>query len=194
MEPGREDTLALLATDIDAFYERLVLLYWHQLKAFVLSRTGNPQDAEDIVQETFIRVYIALERYSLQQRQTLKARPWLYKIAWNIYCNHASRSKVSLLTPLDLSEESDLLEREDIREDLPEIAFERVERRQELEALVATLPPHYRTIVSLYYFDDLTHQEIADILNQPVGTVKVYAHRGIRLLRKALTVEMNEVR
>jgi RNA polymerase sigma-70 factor, ECF subfamily len=54
---------------------------------------------------------------------------------------------------------------------------------------VATLPPRYREVVSLYYFDDLSHQEIAEMLNQPIGTVKGYVHRGIRLLRQRLGFE-----
>jgi len=54
---------------------------------------------------------------------------------------------------------------------------------------VGALPPRYREVVSLYYFEDLSHQEIAEMLHQPVGTIKVAVHRGIRLLRKRLGLE-----
>jgi RNA polymerase sigma-70 factor (ECF subfamily) len=194
MQSSDEDSLALSAIDVDSYYEQLVSLYWHQLKSFIARRVGNPQDAEDIVQEALLRAYVALERYSVQQRQSLKARAWLYKIVWNVYCNYTGRSKQPPSVPLDISEESPLLEREDDRFEQPEKAFEHVEGRQELVALVATLPQHFRDVVSLYYFEDLSHQEIADILKQPVGTVKVYVHRGIRLLRKMLAMQTYEVR
>jgi RNA polymerase sigma-70 factor (ECF subfamily) len=194
MDASSESSLALPAITVETYYEQLVSLYWYQLRAFIARRVGNPQDAEDIVQEALLRAYVALERYPVQRRQTLKARPWLYKIAWNVYCNYTGRSKQPPSIPLDLSDESPVLEREDDRFVQPEVAFEHVEDRQELEILVATLPQHYRDVVSLYYFEDLNYQEIADILNQPVGTVKVYVHRGVRLLRKALSIETHEVR
>jgi RNA polymerase sigma-70 factor (ECF subfamily) len=194
MDASSESNLALPAITVETYYEQLVSLYWYQLRAFIARRVGSPQDAEDIVQEALLRAYVALERYPVQRRQTLKARPWLYKIAWNVYCNYTGRSKQPPSIPLDLSDESPLLEREDDRFVQPEVAFEHVEDRQELEILVATLPQHYRDVVSLYYFEDLNYQEIADILNQPVGTVKVYVHRGVRLLRKALAIEIHEVR
>lgn len=194
MDASGEESLALPAAHVDQYYEQLVSLYWHQLRAFIARHVGNPQDAEDIVQEALLRAYVALERYSEQRRQTLKARAWLYKIAWNVYCNYTGRSKQPPSIPLDLTDESPLLEREDDRFEQPEMAFEHAEDRKELEVLVAMLPPHYRDVVSLYYFEDLNYQEIADILNQPVGTVKVYVHRGIRLLRKALAVQTHEVR
>ena len=92
MDVSGEKSLAQFADEVDAYYERLVALYWQQLKAFVMARIGNPQDAEDIVQEVFIRAYVALERYSVRQRQDLKARAWLYKITWNLYYNFVSRS------------------------------------------------------------------------------------------------------
>jgi RNA polymerase sigma-70 factor, ECF subfamily len=187
------DIAALLATDLDANYERLVSKYWHQLYAFVSRRVGSSQDAEDVVQEAFMRAYFALARYPVQRVLSLKIRPWLYKITWNVYCTSTGKSKSPPVVPLDTSEDSPLLEQEEQQSEQPEFVFERLERRGELEALVGTLPAHFREIVSLFYFEDLSHQEIADILNQPIGTVKVYVHRGIRLLRKTLETQANEV-
>jgi len=96
------------------------------------------------------------------------------------------RSKIQQSMPLDTSEDSALLELEDDGYAQPEEAFENEERRRELIALVDTLPQRYREVVSLHYFEDLSYQEIADIFNQPAGTVRVSVHRGIRQLRKAL--------
>src|SRR5438270_2040538 len=93
MDQDMEDQLSLPAAEVDAYYEQLVSTYWPQLHAFVLRRTGSLQDTEDIVQEAFIHAYYALERYSFQRVRTLQARPWLYKITWNVYRNYMSRSK-----------------------------------------------------------------------------------------------------
>lgn len=193
MDPGQEQMLALLAADIDVYYEQLVTLYWPQLHVFIMRKLGNAHDAEDIVQEAFIRAYVALERYTVSQRQNLKARAWLYKIAWNLYCNFVSRSKSAYILPLGGYDEQSPLEIEDEQSESPEAIFEQVESRQELEALVEGLPPHYRIVVSLYYFEELGYREISEMLNQPLGTVKVYVHRGIKLLRKAFAMQINEV-
>jgi RNA polymerase sigma-70 factor, ECF subfamily len=194
MDPGDADILALLATDLRHSYEQLVSTYWHQLKVFVLRQVGSPrEDAEDIVQEAFVRAYYALERYPAQRILALKIRPWLYKITWSVYCNYTERSKLPQSVPLDTSKDSAFLELEDDSHEQPEEIFENEERRRELVALVDTLPQRYRQVVSLHYFEDLGYQEIAEIFNQPAGTVRVSVHRGIGLLRKALEVYRSKV-
>ncbi|GER91063.1 hypothetical protein KDW_52250 [Dictyobacter vulcani] len=195
MDVSGEKGLAQFADDVDAYYEQLVALYWQQLKAFAVSRIGNALDAEDLVQDVFIRAYVALERYSVRQRQDLKARAWLYKITWNLYYNFVSRSPEQQGLAVALAERPDH-EWQEIDEENgvnPEEVFEQLERRQELEALVAGLPQHYQAVVNLYYFEELSLQEVADVLNQPLGTVKVYVRRGIQQLRKTLQMRVNMV-
>jgi RNA polymerase sigma-70 factor, ECF subfamily len=191
MDPGNEKLAALLAVNLDRHYEELVSLYWPQLSAFVLRRTRHFQDTEDIIQETFMRAYLALERYPDERIETLKIRPWLYKIAWSVYCNHTGRGKLPLIVPLEMPDDTFYLEPEDDERVQPEVLYEQAEQRRELEALLEKLPAHYRDLVSLYYFEELSQREIADILNLPLGTVKVYIHRGIRLLRKLLDEQSN---
>jgi RNA polymerase sigma-70 factor, ECF subfamily len=186
MHPGDNTILDLLATDLEASYEQLMSLYCQQLRAFVLRRTGSVQDAEDIVQETFIRAYLALERYLPQQIRTLKVRAWLYKITWSVYCNYTGKSKAPPAVSLDALTEEFQQGIEDEHNQQPEAIFEQMERRHELEALVETLPQHYREVVSMYFFEELTQQEIADILSQPVGNVRVHLHRGLKRLQKTL--------
>ena len=193
MHTEDEDLIALLACNLDMYYERLVSIYWQQLRNFVLRQTGSMQDAEDIVQEAVVRAYLALERYSPQRIQHMKIRPWLYKLTWNVYCNYMSRSKPPQSVSLDLSEDGLLLEREENWQEQPEVVFENAERRRELEALLCTLPLRYREIVNMYYFEELSHQEIAEILNAPVTTIRVYLHRGLQMLRRTIALQTSEV-
>jgi RNA polymerase sigma-70 factor (ECF subfamily) len=186
MDPGNERLAALLAVNLDRHYEELVSLYWQQLSAFILRRTRHFQDTEDIIQETFMRAYLALERYPATQIATLKIRPWLYKIAWSVYCNHTGRGKLPLIVPLETPEDGNGFEPEEDASMQPEAIYEQAEQRRELEALIEKLPAHFRDLVSLYYFEDLSQKEIAEIVGLPLGTVKVYIHRGVRLLRKLL--------
>ena len=149
MDAGDSQIVALLATDLKHSYEQLVSTYWHRLKAFILRHVGSPQDAEDIVQEAFVRAYYALEAYPEQRILALKVRPWLYKITWSVYCNHIEHSKLQDSVPLDASEDSVFLELQDDGHEQPEEAFETGERRRELIALVDALPQRYREVVSL---------------------------------------------
>jgi len=180
MEWEDKNILALLATDVDRHFERLVLMYIDQLHDFIHRKTRNQQDTEDILQEAFERALRAMRGYSVQQIQGLKVRPWLYKITLNVYRNHVDRYKrpVSMLfAPL---EDDPLLEIEDDSCERPDILVEHIEDRHELEELVATLPKDYREVVSYHFLKDLSYCEIADVLKQPVGTIRVKVHRGLR--------------
>ncbi len=174
-----------LATDLDNAFTRLVSVYQHRLYAFLLRQTGSPQDAEDIVQEAFIQAYFALGAYPVQRVRTLKIHPWLYKIALNIFYNRRRTSRLQY-TSLDEPKGEQHLELEDEVNRQPEAIFEGHESVRELEMLVVRLPEQYREAVNLYYFVGLSYQEIADVLNLPMGTVKTHLHRGVRLLGKAL--------
>jgi RNA polymerase sigma-70 factor (ECF subfamily) len=193
MSQSDEGLTAELATDLDRHFKQLVLTYQHQLYTFLLRQTGNAEDAEDIAQESFIRAYYALKNYQIRQVCQLKLRPWLLKIALNVFYNRLRRHTLSHV-PIDTSEESTLLELEDQAITPDEEVWKR-ERRHELEQLVASLPERYRVVINLYYFEDLSYQEIADLLDQPMGTIKAKLHRGIGLLRKVVsTAETDQVR
>jgi RNA polymerase sigma-70 factor, ECF subfamily len=192
MDQGEDDLLAWLSTDLDPSFERLMMTYWHQLYAFVLRKVESQQDAEDIVSEAFVRAYLALKGYPAERVRSLKLRPWLYKITYHEYCRFIGRSTYPSV-PFALVEMGMVVEQEEDKRKQPELFFESAERRQELETLVATLPDRYREAVSLYFFEELSYQQIADLLDQPLGTIKSSVHRGIGLLRKQLSAQSYEV-
>ena len=111
----------------------------------------------------------------------------------NVSRNYISRTKLHTVS-LELVEDVDLLEQDEDWHRQPELVVESVERRRELEAMVATLAPCYRDAISLCFFGDLSYQETANILNKSIETIKFYVHRGITLLRKQQQSQMNEVR
>jgi RNA polymerase sigma-70 factor (ECF subfamily) len=183
----------LLASDLDRSFHLLVSRTQQRLFAFALRHTGNWQDAEDIVQEAFLRAYHALADYPAERIRLMKVQAWLYKITLHVFYRHRSSQPQSL--PLDLSEESELFDLEDDEREQPERVLENKEDLRELEALLAQLPEQYRVAVSCYYFEELSYHEIADLLNQPIGTIKTHVHRGMQLLRKAVAAQQSsEVR
>ena len=186
MDWDEKALLALLAADMESHYKHLVGRYQDELYAFILSKTRNKEDAQDIVQEGFWRAYQALSGYSPQRILALKTRPWLYKVTVNVCHNYLGRYKPPPSVSLDLSDDAADLSIADRRQEQPDVLLELVETRRELEALVELLPDRYRDAVRLHYLDDFAYDEIADILQQDSGTVRVKVHRGIRLLRQIL--------
>ncbi len=189
MEPPSEqppELVDLLATNLDRYFPQLVLSTQQRLYAFALRQAGSPQDAEDIVQEAFIRAYHALKTYPAARIRLMKLQPWLYKITLHIFYRHSSNDSRILYTPLDLSEESAHCEIEDNEDKQPEKVLEDSEDRRTLEIMISRLPEQYRVAVSCYYFAELSYREIAELLQQPVGTVKSNVYRGTQLLRKTV--------
>ena len=187
MPPDDVGVADLLATDLDRYFGQLVLTYEARLFAFMARQTGSTQEAEDIVQEAFMQAYFALGRYSQQQRAAIALRPWLYKIALNIFYGRLRKPRLPVVA-LDFSEEGPHLAVEEDQEQQPEAIFEKEEELRELGSLLSHLPEHYRTVINLFYFADLGYQEIADLLNLPLGTVKSQMHRGIQRLRRVLAL------
>jgi RNA polymerase sigma-70 factor, ECF subfamily len=193
MTPGNEplpDLGALLATDLNGYFSQLMLGYQQRLYVFALRQSGNSQDAEDIVQEAFIRAYHALADYPQERIYTMKFQPWLYKITLNVFYRHKGNTRLQF-TSLDLSEENIYLEIEDDERVQPEQLVEDKEALRELEEMISQLPERYRIAVSCYYFDEFSYREIADLLNLPIGTIKSHVHRGTLLLRRCAEKRSN---
>jgi RNA polymerase sigma-70 factor (ECF subfamily) len=136
--------------------------------------TGNRHDAEEVAQDTFLRAYRALITYPPDRIRDLKQRAWLHQIAVNVVRNR-HRGVRPRLVELNGSEP-------DHSSGPEEDAMRRAEI-DELATRVAGLPPRYRDAVVLRHVQELTYEEAADALGQPVGTVKANVHRGLKMLR-----------
>ncbi len=186
------DLRSALAQDLDGYFEQLVLCYQNQLYTFALRIAGNPQDAEEIAQDAFVRAYRALASYSPEQVQTLMLRAWLYQITLNIFRNRVRGQRLKLVPLDDLGANAPEPAADQQAE--PEAIVARAERERELSAVIARLPERYRVALVLRHVAGFGYGELAALLNQPVGTVKSNVHRGVELLRKALDEPVEEVR
>jgi len=142
--------------------------------AFGLALTGNRHDAEEVAQDTFLRAYRALVTYEPDRIKELKQKAWLHQIALNVVRNRVRNIKPRLVE-LNGSEPDRAIGTED-----------GALMKMEMDALavrVAGLPARYRDAVVLRHVQELSYQEAADALGQPVGTVKANVHRGLKLLR-----------
>lgn len=155
-------------------FERMVHEHQDRVFAFSLALTGNRHDAEEVAQDTFLRAYRALVTYPPERVRDLKQKAWLHRIALNVVRNRARGTRPRLV---------ELNGSEPDRGSGPE---EDVIRKADLDALaarVAGLPSRFRDAVVLHHVQELTYEEAAEALGQPVGTVKANVHRGLKLLR-----------
>jgi RNA polymerase sigma-70 factor (ECF subfamily) len=179
-----------LARNLDSGFEQLVLAYQRRLYTFALRYGGCTQDAEEVVQDAFVRAYRALVTYPPEQVRVLALRPWLFQITVNVARNRVRGKRVATV-PFDGIE--GWAEPPVDHKEQPEALLEQTERGAELGALVAALPERYRAAVILRHINELSYNEAAALLGQPVGTVKSDVHRGVGLLRAAVMKQLSEV-
>ena len=177
----------VLAVDLDGNFERLVVTFQDRLYAFALRMTDNPQDAEEIVADAFVRAYQALGRYPAERVRVLALRPWLYQITRNVFRNRVRGRRLPFVQLDQRGEETRLTYADDTAK-RPDALAERAQLRNILASHVAALPERERVVVVLRHVQGLGYGEIANMLNQPVGTVKANVHRGVRRLRTVLEV------
>src|SRR5215469_1621470 len=167
-------------------FERIVDDYQRRLYGFALRMTGNREDAEEIVQDAFVRAFRALGKMTDEQRAELRMQPWLYTITLNVTRNRL-RSKRPTNVALDsLADPDALLSATGEGPDRPDQIVERGTDMALVEQALLQLPMHLRAAATLRFIEGRSHPEIAEILNQPIGTVKSHVHRAVRILRRIL--------
>jgi RNA polymerase sigma-70 factor (ECF subfamily) len=165
-------------------YRDLVELYQAQVFSVALRILRRREDAEDVVQETFVRMFRALERYDPQR----PFAAWLFTITTRLCIDHLRRRRgvtVSLSRQEAGSHEEYEIEVEDPGPGPDEVTSHTEEERRAND-LIQSLPPHYRVVVVLRHQQDLSYEEIAEALHLPLGTVKARIHRARELLKARL--------
>jgi RNA polymerase sigma factor (sigma-70 family) len=177
------DLSRALSGDVDGNFEKLVRAFQDRLYSFSLRLTNNRADAEEIVQEGFVRAYRALKAYPPQRVETMDLKPWLYRIVLNVFRTRI-RKPHPRLVPFGHGDPSLGKAEEAPAGRNPEAEAEQAETRKELEQAIATLPERYRVPLLLRYAENVAYSKMKDILRQPEGTLKANVHRGVQLLKK----------
>jgi RNA polymerase sigma-70 factor, ECF subfamily len=174
-------------------FDRIVDDYQRRLYGFALRMTGNREDAEEIVQDAFVRAYRALGKMSGEQRSELRLQPWLYTITLNVTRNRL-RSKRPTNVALDALADPDALLRDSHEgPPRPETIVEQNAEVALVERALLQLPMHLRAAATLRFIEGRSHPEIAEILHQPIGTVKSHVHRAVRILRRILGPQIGRI-
>lgn len=167
-----------------AMLDQLIEQYQHRLYRYLLYLTRDPQLAQDIFQDTWIRV---LERGS-QYSARYKFETWLMSIARNLVIDNARRKHTTSFS--ELESDDDEAPKFDVADERAEEAFKQIQQQQQddrLAVLLHGLPVLYREVLTLRFHEDLQLEEIAQVLHAPLSTVKSRLRRGLDMLQKKLS-------
>ena len=164
-----------------AAFERIVFFFERPLFGYVSRMISVREDAEDIVQECFIKMYKKLSTYNPDQ----SFKTWVYAIATNTVYDflRSKRVKKESLT-LD-AHEADSDSGQNETKDLSD-TYEIIEREMDISRGLVEIKPAYRTVLLLFYKEELSCDAIADMLQIPIGTVKTNLFRARKALKLAL--------
>ena len=180
MDDDRSLVTAVLA-NVPGAFERLVREYqglcWHIIQRMV----RHPEDTRELCQEAFLRVHQCLHQY----RFDAALKSWIGQVAYSVAKRHLERKRIPLAEPAADADGLSLLDHVGDGFDL-ETATADDEISRHLHAAIETLPPLQRTVLTLYYLDELPIAEIAGITGLAEGTIKSHLFRSRRLLRDAL--------
>ncbi|RPH96381.1 sigma-70 family RNA polymerase sigma factor [candidate division KSB1 bacterium] len=180
MQPDEAQLLwRLWRGDTKAFSE-LVNQYKGMVLNLAARMTGRPDTAEDVAQEVFLRVWKALPKF----RGECKLSTWIYRITINLCIAEGKTAHGrSEFVAID---EPGVMAQPQLRTESDNEYAEEVILKERMIPLIAQMPEHYRTAITLYYLKDFSYQEISDVMEVPMGTVKSYLYRGKAWLRDRL--------
>ena len=182
------DVVALALEGRDAAHRELIKRYERPVFSLVFRMVRDRELAEDLTQDTFVKVLSHLDRY----RTDFKFSSWLFKIANNVAIDHLRRRQLDTVSidgsPHAMTADAVEASRFDISDD-SENALDEMEARElgsAIERAIASLRPEYRSCIMLRHVEGRSYEEIAGTLDLPLGTVKTYIHRARHELRRAL--------
>ncbi|WP_223596262.1 RNA polymerase sigma factor SigW [Neobacillus bataviensis] len=169
--------------DQDAFGE-IVEIYKNSVYQLCFRMLGNKHEAEDVAQEAFIRAYVNIKSFN----QDLKFSTWLFRIATNLCIDRMRKKKPDYYLDAEVVGTEGLTMYSQIPSNtpLPEKELESLELQETVQKEILKLPEKYRSAIVLKYVEELSLNEISEILDLPLGTVKTRIHRGREALRQQL--------
>jgi RNA polymerase sigma-70 factor (ECF subfamily) len=165
-------------------FSRLIDSYKNMVYNLAYRMSNNPQEAEDISQEAFLRAFQSLVRFN----SSYKFSTWLYQITLNIIRDRFKKKElncVSLDTPLEKDDSEFYPQPADLTHN-PEQIIAQQENTQTIQQAILSLPLKYREVIVLRHLQDLSYVEISNILKIPVGTIKIRLYRAREQLKKIL--------
>lgn len=176
-----EELVQLCLQGDRAAFAEIVNRYQKQIYSLAYRLTNNAEDAQDLTQEVFIKLYQVLDKFDGKRNFF----SWMYKVATNV-CYTALRRKPQQSVPLEkVIEFAPIIPQSDSQ---PEDYTERKEIQRLIQEAVAQLPENYRVPIVLRYVEEMSYQQIAEAMGLPLTTIETRLYRGKSLLQRRLSL------
>lgn len=166
----------------DDAFDRLVERYLPVLYRFLARFTASRADAEDAAQDAVLKAWKAIRSYDPRR----PFRTWLFTIAKNTALDMLRKKNPTTFSALSKEEEERIAEDVPDTQPLPDALLERAQAAHLLEETLAALPPKARMVVLMHDTEELTFQDISEVLREPMNTVKSRYHRAMKRLEELL--------
>lgn len=155
--------------------------YWNEVYGFMLKRTENEANAEDITIETFSKAFDKIATYNPE----FQFNTWLISIAKNVYIDLLRKKKSSLFVEITEQEDQKAY---NIADTTPSAEDELITEQNlsQLLQYIKELKPHYQEVIQLRYFQEMSYQEIANKIDEPLNNIKVKLLRAKKLLAEII--------
>jgi RNA polymerase sigma-70 factor (ECF subfamily) len=173
--------------DDAALFEAVYAGHHQTLHAYFFGRTGDPEVAADLVQETFLRAWRNID--TLRMMAAERHRYWLFAVGRNLLTDHYRRSAAPV-SPQELADDSWLASSMPV----PEAHAEWMDQLRQLDAAIRCLPDTLRTALAMQVLGEMTSAEIGEALNLPAGTVRYHLSQARRVLIVALNPTGSDAR
>ncbi|TAK65409.1 MAG: sigma-70 family RNA polymerase sigma factor [Bacteroidetes bacterium] len=164
-------------------YSQLVEEYKNRSMTLAMRILKNREEAEEAVQDAFVRAYNALSKFERRS----KFSTWLYRIIYNVCLSKLNKRQGEQLFVRE-QEYDDAFDELSLSS-VPSLDYETKELITIIQSSIDELPPKYGTILSLFYFQELSYEEISEVTRLPLGTVKTHLFRARARLIQRLTQE-----
>ena len=164
-----------------AAFTFLLNFYWSEVYSFMLKRTENETNAEDITIETFSKAFDKIAIYNSE----FQFNTWLIAIAKNVHIDLLRKNKSSLFIEIS---DTDTHKAYNIPDTTPSIEDELITEQNlsQLLLYIKELKPHYQEVIQLRYFQEKSYQEIANTIDEPLSNVKIKLLRAKKLLAEII--------
>ena len=160
----------------------LLDFYWNEVYGFMLKRTENEHDTDDIVIETFAKAFDKINAYNSEYA----FNTWLIAIAKNVHIDMLRKKKSSLFIDITDDENNHAFT---VVDDTPSAEDELIieQNLAQLLQCIKLLKPAYQEVIQMRYFQEMSYQEMADTLNEPLNNIKVKLLRAKKLLAEVIS-------
>jgi RNA polymerase sigma-70 factor (ECF subfamily) len=181
-----DNELVMLVKKNPESYKEISARYQGKLFAYLYRLIGDKDEAEDLLQNVFIKAYRNLDSYDTNR----KFSSWIYRIAHNEAVNHIKRKSLKRFVSLDnVTNTKDKLDSASAEDNAHE-SWIRKETGEEVDEAIKKLPLKYRQVLILRYYSDKSYEEISEILGRPVNTVGTLIKRA----KSKLSVELDDLK